>query len=133
MCGILARLAAKSAGNDAALWRELVNANTRRGPDAQAEVCVSADGEYALDLFAAVLHMKGAETTKQPVSDPTSGNVLLWNGEVYDCDDPVRYCLSCLRKYKKTLIVVHFAVISLDDSDTLRRISIAGPRYPKQY
>ena len=36
-----------------------------------------------LSLFAAVLHMRGGVCVDQPFVSQTTGNVLLWNGEVF--------------------------------------------------
>jgi asparagine synthetase B (glutamine-hydrolysing) len=40
-----------------------------------------------LVVLAAVLHVRGATVCEQPVVDSASGNVLAWNGELYDGDD----------------------------------------------
>ncbi|KAA1128679.1 hypothetical protein PGTUg99_023814 [Puccinia graminis f. sp. tritici] len=60
-----------------------------RGPDFQAqETRVISDASAHLDIeikfFASVLHLRGLALTQQPISAPDTGNLLLWNGEVFD-------------------------------------------------
>ena len=33
-------------------------------------------------MFASVLHLRGGQVTEQPHVDPTTGDILCWNGEV---------------------------------------------------
>ncbi|KAM9487070.1 asparagine synthetase domain-containing protein 1 [Clarias gariepinus] len=54
-----------------------------RGPDHSQDVAkTSSDPEYSCLFSAHVLHMRGS-LTPQPLQDD-HGNVLLWNGEVFD-------------------------------------------------
>ncbi|KAK8798802.1 hypothetical protein WA158_007886 [Blastocystis sp. Blastoise] len=53
---------------------------TLRGPDSQNEVELS---DTNMCFFSSVLHIRGENTVSQPLVDE-NGNMLLWNGEVYD-------------------------------------------------
>ncbi|KAF8980613.1 hypothetical protein BGZ46_003964 [Entomortierella lignicola] len=95
MCGILFSI----RGHDAKpcqvyerTWSALQELNTRRGPSAQDSHKVliarnEAQGEDVvkseLDFYGAVLHMRGDTVTRQPHISK-SGNVLIWNGEIFD-------------------------------------------------
>lgn len=39
---------------------------------------------YRLRFFSSVLHLRGPSTFKQPVVDADSGDVFLWNGQVFE-------------------------------------------------
>lgn len=56
----------------------------RRGPDYQGELVVGND-QHPLWMVGSVLHIQGESLCRQPVQD-SSGNVLLWNGEVFGGD-----------------------------------------------
>ncbi|RWS15704.1 asparagine synthetase domain-containing protein 1-like isoform X1 [Dinothrombium tinctorium] len=58
----------------------------RRGPDFEQNVSrnfKSENGQLFLTLYSSVLHVRGNDLIKQPFEDEF-GNVLLWNGEVFD-------------------------------------------------
>ncbi|KAH9182163.1 hypothetical protein AeNC1_015862 [Aphanomyces euteiches] len=82
MCGI----AAVVASNDAEL-QELSEAAaavvSRRGPNHLATWTFDIGSGRILHLTSAVLHLRGSTMCQQPVVDE-HGNVLLWNGEVFD-------------------------------------------------
>ncbi|OQR88312.1 asparagine synthetase domain-containing protein [Achlya hypogyna] len=84
MCGIAA-VAGPTATAEAPAVRSmreaLVAAINRRGPDHCASVRPSC-GDTFVELSAAVLHLRGGTMAQQPAMD-ASGNVLLWNGEVF--------------------------------------------------
>lgn len=80
MCGIFCQLSASSTQSecDRTVYEHL----TRRGPNWSQNLTVRGTGFcYQCLLSAHVLHMRGV-LTPQPVQDD-SGNVLLWNGEVF--------------------------------------------------
>ncbi|CBJ28319.1 conserved unknown protein [Ectocarpus siliculosus] len=60
-----------------------IGALRRRGPDADKQTTIDLEGGWTLHLMAAVLHLRGEELCAQPAED-AHGNVLLWNGEVFD-------------------------------------------------
>eukprot|EP00968_Pinguiococcus_pyrenoidosus_P008601 scaffold623_cov235-Pinguiococcus_pyrenoidosus.AAC.1 len=106
MCGIACVICAPSAAHelpdafgeqDKRLWR-------RRGPHQQGHWLNSvANGEFSAEfrLFASVLRLQGtagsAEAGAQPYED-ARGNVLLWNGEIYDVAPESRASLLLLRQ-----------------------------------
>ena len=65
----------------------------RRGPDSfgekQIQCSPSSNGCCFVHLVAVVLHLRGERIAKQPVED-RCGNILAWNGEIFDGLD-VRY------------------------------------------
>ncbi|RUS18740.1 asparagine synthase-domain-containing protein [Endogone sp. FLAS-F59071] len=97
MCGILFSLSTSSSTESipSESWRKLQELNARRGPDAQGEYRLALPSDSAsspssshnpaihLYFFGAVLHLRGAEVMPQPVVD-AAGNVLCWNGEIFD-------------------------------------------------
>ncbi len=55
-----------------------------RGPDGQGRLQVALDDpKLSLVLLASVLHMRGPTVCPQPAVDAATGNVLLWNGEIF--------------------------------------------------
>lgn len=64
-----------------------------RGPDQSAIHVVEGrtDGLVVV-VVAAVLHIRGAALAPQPVVNEASGDVLAWNGELYDCAVDTRRC-----------------------------------------
>ncbi|CAN0513855.1 unnamed protein product [Ectocarpus sp. 12 AP-2014] len=60
-----------------------IGALRRRGPDANKQTTIDLEAGWTLHLMAAVLHLRGEELCAQPAED-AHGNVLLWNGEVFD-------------------------------------------------
>ncbi|XP_054714242.1 asparagine synthetase domain-containing protein 1-like [Uloborus diversus] len=102
MCGICASVVLRSAEDkipsqdvNSALTQELKNLY-KRGPDyIQNSSTTFCD---VVDLFfcSSVLHHRGTSIVQQPVKDDL-GNILLWNGEVFDgplipekCDSDTR-------------------------------------------
>ena len=80
MCGIAALLGESGGASLKSVQRAL----RRRGPDYDGVAEVTS---ARLVVLAAVLHVRGATVCEQPVVDSASGNVLAWNGELYDGDD----------------------------------------------
>ncbi|PRP78946.1 hypothetical protein PROFUN_13240 [Planoprotostelium fungivorum] len=54
-----------------------------RGPDSQCSIDIVTTSETKLHLSASVLAIRG-EICPQPIRDEETGNILCWNGEVYD-------------------------------------------------
>ena len=81
MCGIAAFLGSASDGT---CLESVQSALRRRGPDHGGAAEVPS---ARLVVLAAVLHVRGAKVCEQPVVDSVSGNVLAWNGELYDGDN----------------------------------------------
>ncbi|GJJ72773.1 asparagine synthase (glutamine-hydrolysing) [Entomortierella parvispora] len=73
----------------ASTWSELQLLNARRGPSAQDvhQLTVSNvnahDAACDLTFYGAVLHLRGDTVARQPHVS-TAGNILLWNGEIFD-------------------------------------------------
>ena len=54
------------------------------GPSAQDTHTVSnAQNSAELTFYGAVLHLRGDVVTRQPHVSPQTGNVLIWNGEIF--------------------------------------------------
>ncbi|KAF9974686.1 hypothetical protein BGZ73_001844 [Actinomortierella ambigua] len=92
MCGILFSLCSHEAVHELypATWKALQALNTKRGPSAQGGHCevlptdaAPNQASHRLDFYGAVLHLRGDNVCQQPHVSPV-GNVLLWNGEVFD-------------------------------------------------
>eukprot|EP00903_Cladosiphon_okamuranus_P015321 g14154.t1 len=81
MCGIGFLLEACPA--DQSELGNYISALRRRGPDADKQTDIKLQGGRRLHLIAAVLHLRGDRLCAQPAED-AHGNVLLWNGEVFD-------------------------------------------------
>ncbi|KAF9416127.1 hypothetical protein BGZ94_010303 [Podila epigama] len=72
-------------------WATLQELNSRRGPNAQHShitdishgTVVDNPTTSTLTFYGAVLHLRGDTVCRQPHVAP-SGNVLLWNGEIFD-------------------------------------------------
>ncbi|KAI9592186.1 asparagine synthase-domain-containing protein [Syncephalis fuscata] len=99
MCGIVftlqvgtvAAVDSDQSSETAKEWQQLAEDNRRRGPDAIGEHTCRIENEVAaldtassikLHFMGATLHLRGPETTQQPIVDE-QGNVLCWNGEVF--------------------------------------------------
>ena len=54
----------------------------RRGPDHQNSLAVQINDEWSLLLHSTVLHMRG-DLCQQPIVHEETGDVLLWNGEIF--------------------------------------------------
>ncbi|KAF9379308.1 hypothetical protein CPB97_009039 [Podila verticillata] len=65
-------------------WATLQELNSRRGPSAQdTHTKVTQELPATLTFYGAVLHLRGDTVCHQP-HVAQSGNVLLWNGEIFD-------------------------------------------------
>ncbi|KAJ2081528.1 hypothetical protein H4R24_002256 [Coemansia sp. RSA 988] len=65
------------------MWARLTAANSRRGPDAHSER-ISLHSSAHVRLGAHVLHLRGPRTQVQPIVAQDTGDILCWNGEVFD-------------------------------------------------
>uniref|UniRef100_A0A6J0UH66 Asparagine synthetase domain-containing protein 1 n=1 Tax=Pogona vitticeps TaxID=103695 RepID=A0A6J0UH66_9SAUR len=85
MCGICCVVSLSAHPPSTCLLEKAVLGHLRRrGPDSSQHLVKSVPHCPHHCLFSGhVLHLRG-EMTPQPVEDPTSGNVFLWNGEVFD-------------------------------------------------
>ncbi|XP_076809825.1 asparagine synthetase domain-containing protein 1-like isoform X1 [Clavelina lepadiformis] len=82
MCGIFCSVACTSkVERSYETLHNLENSLKRRGPDQHDKIEIEFDGQHLL-LASWVLHMRGSEFVPQPARS-SSGNVLLWNGELY--------------------------------------------------
>ncbi|KAL5534291.1 hypothetical protein ACEPAG_753 [Sanghuangporus baumii] len=88
MCGILLAIQRQEelSRDFEPVWKQLEAMNSARGPDAQESVrfAVSSDKTFPLDVrfFASELRLRGDKPVVQP--HVNSGNVLCWNGEVFE-------------------------------------------------
>ncbi|KAG0297606.1 hypothetical protein BGZ98_000548 [Dissophora globulifera] len=64
-------------------WSSLERLNTRRGPSAQ-DTHVDHAGDIELTFYGAVLHLRGDTVARQPHVSSRTGDVLIWNGEIFD-------------------------------------------------
>ncbi|KAG0332863.1 hypothetical protein BG000_009672 [Podila horticola] len=88
MCGILFSIQDSHAtltDEYTRTWATLQELNSRRGPSAQDTHTIDATQgqETTLTFYGAVLHLRGDIVCRQP-HVAQSGNVLLWNGEIFD-------------------------------------------------
>ncbi|KAG0198334.1 Asparagine synthetase domain-containing protein 1 [Mortierella sp. GBA30] len=89
MCGILFSIQDQGANEQYdRTWATLQELNARRGPSAQDthNIVIKQQHEsttHQLTFYGAVLHLRGDVVTHQPHLSK-SGNVLLWNGEIFD-------------------------------------------------
>ncbi|KAJ2653259.1 hypothetical protein IWW40_000625 [Coemansia sp. RSA 1250] len=83
MCGIQVLVARSEDEFDDTQWGRLTTANSRRGPDAHNELTIQV-AQATIRLGAHVLHLRGHQTQVQPIVDQDSGDILCWNGEVFD-------------------------------------------------
>src|SRR5215471_11264197 len=85
MCGIAGILGRLDERNRAALQR-MSKAMSHRGPDDDAtwETSPAADGRGALLAFRRLAIIDLSETGAQPMVDPVSGQVIVFNGEIYN-------------------------------------------------
>lgn len=59
----------------------------KRGPNSFKTLELELENNLRLDFAASVLGLRGSDyLTEQPLTDPHSGNVLLWNGELFHSD-----------------------------------------------
>ncbi len=75
MCGIALLFDSNESGTSQTPYAETLR---RRGPDSYCEINVKGT-----TFAAAVLHIQGSTIEEQPCVDESSGNILLWNGEVF--------------------------------------------------
>jgi asparagine synthase (glutamine-hydrolysing) len=85
MCGIAAIIGVPSAGGFAALGAQLVAALKHRGPDAQAVVQLPCkNGRELLLVHCRLSILDLSPAGHQPMRDPESGNIIIFNGEIYN-------------------------------------------------
>ncbi|GAA5833927.1 hypothetical protein JCM3766R1_002474 [Sporobolomyces carnicolor] len=66
-------------------WTRLSAAVAQRGPDHAETVVVKAQaGRLELRFHATVLHLRGHQVTRQPFQDALTGDIMCWNGEIFD-------------------------------------------------
>ncbi|KAJ6665219.1 hypothetical protein lerEdw1_004268 [Lerista edwardsae] len=84
MCGICCVVSLSAYPPEECLLKEDVLCNLRRrGPNSSQQLVKAVLKPPYQCLFSGhVLHLRGP-MTPQPVEDPTTGNVFLWNGEVF--------------------------------------------------
>ena len=120
MCGIALIVAQEE--NDSAsvsLLQEAELSLSRRGPDSFRVHTVQA-AEHTLHLAGAVLHIQGESILIQPYVD-NAGNVLLWNGEVWDSTDGSLSFAGRARTghagVSDTLLVASMLALAADEGD----------------
>ncbi|CDS05555.1 hypothetical protein LRAMOSA08083 [Lichtheimia ramosa] len=86
MCGILFSLTSRDSPIDSTVWQSLIDLNTKRGPDSQTtrEAHVGQDQNLVAHFFSSVLHLRGKSNVVQPLASKSTGDILCWNGEVFD-------------------------------------------------
>ncbi|XP_016853504.1 asparagine synthetase domain-containing protein 1 [Anolis carolinensis] len=122
MCGICCLVSLSQHPPNISLLKEDILYNLRRrGPSSSQELVKTVPHLPYHCLFSGhVLHLRG-QMTPQPMEDPTSDNVLLWNGEVFD-GIPVE------AEENDTDIIFHHLCSCSNDSDILSLLSsIRGP------
>src|SRR6516162_2809489 len=103
MCGIAGIIGRLDEPNRAALER-MNNAMVHRGPDASGTWVSAADASGWGVLLAhrrlSILDLSPAGA--QPMVDPVTGHVVVFNGEIYNFDDLRRRLVSEGQKFKST-------------------------------
>ncbi|CAM9789093.1 unnamed protein product [Scytosiphon promiscuus] len=118
MCGIGFILGVCPAGQSD--LERCIGALRRRGPDAGKQTVVDLEEGRTLHLMAAVLHLRGEHLCPQPAED-VDGNVLLWNGEVFDG-------LDVARSESDTAVVLRALAATSDDQEVVTALQgISGP------
>ncbi|KLO13968.1 hypothetical protein SCHPADRAFT_920879 [Schizopora paradoxa] len=86
MCGILVSAQHNSTPHDVLdeVWEELTVRNAQRGPDGNSCVTRSTENGCDIQLFASELQLRGEENVLQPHISPITGDVLCWNGEIFE-------------------------------------------------
>ncbi|KAF9984710.1 hypothetical protein BGZ65_012792 [Modicella reniformis] len=101
MCGILFQVQSPSGESQQDTWSTLEKLNARRGHLTQLcnsshDLGPSAQDTYRttipqhdtqdieLSFYGAVLHLRGDIVIRQPHVSQACGNVLIWNGEIFD-------------------------------------------------
>lgn len=90
MCGIGLTFAHPTHEKIDELSKLIQDALISRGPDYQSSrTYIDNDNEWTLNLFAAVLHMRGEKMVQQPYSSSSlsSQYCFCWNGECYSHDE----------------------------------------------
>ncbi|XP_060113242.1 asparagine synthetase domain-containing protein 1 [Heteronotia binoei] len=84
MCGICCVVSLSTRPPDSWLLKEGIEFSLRRrGPDSSQQLVKSVLHPPYHCLFSGhVLHLRGL-MTPQPLEDPTTGNIFLWNGEIF--------------------------------------------------
>nr|XP_028606185.1 asparagine synthetase domain-containing protein 1-like isoform X2 [Podarcis muralis] len=84
MCGICCVVSLSVRPPDGCFLKEDILCNLRRrGPNSSQQLIKTVPQLPYHCLFSGhVLHLRG-QLTPQPVEDPTTGNVFLWNGEIF--------------------------------------------------
>ena len=118
MCGIAGIIGRLDEPNRAALER-MNNAMVHRGPDASGTWVSAADASGWGVLLAhrrlSILDLSPAGA--QPMVDPVTGHVVVFNGEIYNFDDLRRRLVSEGQKFKSTG----------DTAVMLRALGLHGP------
>jgi asparagine synthase (glutamine-hydrolysing) len=103
MCGIAGILGRVDERNRAALKR-MSDAMVHRGPDDAGtwESTPSADGRGALLAFRRLAILDLAPTGAQPMVDPTTGHVLIFNGEIYNFQELRQRLVAAGHSFRST-------------------------------
>jgi hypothetical protein len=84
MCGIHVSISTKTFQSPNDNLRQLL---CSRGPDHTGESCIVFTVEngpsYWISAMSTVLALRGDQITVQPLTEPSSGSVLCWNGEAW--------------------------------------------------
>ncbi|KNE99438.1 hypothetical protein PSTG_07365 [Puccinia striiformis f. sp. tritici PST-78] len=75
----------ESSSIEDSIWRSI----SPRGPDFRQRTSRvissrSNQADIEINFFVSVLHLRGLTLTQQPIRASETGNLLLWNGEVFD-------------------------------------------------
>ena len=87
MCGILCVIQNESCTCNLDDLRQKIERDLKnRGPDVQNSVTIEDNSSFRIYFHATLLWLRGAQPFIQPVQ--RDGNVLLWNGDLYDTELP---------------------------------------------
>ncbi|POV94099.1 hypothetical protein PSHT_16435 [Puccinia striiformis] len=75
----------ESSSIEDSIWRSI----SPRGPDFRQRTSrvissQSNQADFEINFFVSVLHLRGLTLTQQPIRASETGNLLLWNGEIFD-------------------------------------------------
>ncbi|XP_053140865.1 asparagine synthetase domain-containing protein 1 [Hemicordylus capensis] len=122
MCGICCVVSLSAHPTEGCLLKENILCNLkRRGPNSSQQLVKTLLHPSYQCLFSGhVLHLRGP-MTPQPVEDPVSGNVLLWNGEIFNG-------IPLESEENDTQVIFHQLCSSSNESDILSVLSsVRGP------
>jgi asparagine synthase (glutamine-hydrolysing) len=124
MCGI-AGLIGRIDGTNRAALRRMSDALSHRGPDGEGfwETSPSADGWGAMLAHRRLSILDLSNAASQPMVDPTTGNVIILNGEIYNYVELRKRLISAGHSFQSTGdTAVMLRALSVDGRDAIKTL-----------